>query len=131
MAFSLLKLKGNSLHVSSAGMPPIYIYSESNNHVEEINLMGMPLGAMLNFPFKDIEIEVAKGDTILLMSDGLPEMTNKDDEQFEYYRISKLFKEIGVKRPREIVDEIVEVSENWLDGKALEDDITLLVMKIK
>ncbi len=131
MAFSLLKLKDHTLQISSAGMPPIYIYSKLSNNVEEINLMGMPLGAMLNFPFKDIQIEVNSGDTILLISDGIPEMLNKDEEQFEYYRISKLFKEVGNQSPQEIIDAIVEISEEWLDGKPLEDDITLLVLKIK
>ncbi len=131
MAFSLLKLKDYSIHISSAGMPPIFIYSASHKQVEEINLMGMPLGAMLNFPFRDIQIQVAKGDTILLMSDGLPEMTNQKDEQFDYFRISKLFKEIGAKSPDEIISSIIEVSDNWLGGYALEDDITLLVIKIK
>ena len=64
------------------------------------------------------------------MSDGLPEMTNKNDEQFEYYRIAKLFKEIGFKSPNDIINNIIETSDNWLDGQALEDDITLLVIKI-
>lgn len=131
MAFSLLKLKDRTLQISSAGMPPIYIYSKLSNNVEEINLMGMPLGAMLNFPFKDIQIEVNSGDTILLISDGIPEMLNKDEEQFEYFRLSKLFKEVADKSPKEIIDAIVEISEEWLDGKPLEDDITLLVLKIK
>ena len=131
MAFSLLKLKDNTLQISSAGMPPIYIYSELTNHVEEINLMGMPLGAMLNFPFRDIRIDVNSGDTILLISDGLPEMTNKDDEQFEYFRISKLFKEVGDRSPQAIINALVTASEEWLDGKPLDDDITILVLKIK
>ncbi len=131
MAFSLLKLKDNVLQISSAGMPPIYYYSRMTTHVEEINLMGMPLGAMLNFPFRDIKIEVTRGDTILLISDGLPEMTNDNDEQFEYFRISKLFKEVGNKSPQAIIDALVEASEEWLNGKPLEDDITLLVLKIK
>lgn len=131
MAFSLLKLKHYSVHISSAGMPPIYIYSASNKQVNEINLMGMPLGAMLNFPFRDIQIQVAKGDTILLISDGLPEMTNKSDEQFDYFRVSKLFKEIGAKSPDDIINSIIEASDEWIDGSVLDDDITLLAIKIK
>ena len=58
-------------------------------------------------------------------------MTNQNDEQFDYFRISKLFKEIGAKSPDEIINSIIEVSDDWLGGYALEDDITLLVIKIK
>jgi len=131
MAFSLIKFKDNTLHIASAGMPPIFIYSQSNNHVEEINLMGMPLGAMLDFPYKNMQVKVNTGDAILLMSDGLPEISNKSGEQFDYFRISKMFKDIGKESPTEIINQLIEASENWIDGEPLEDDITLLVIKIK
>ncbi|MEN8193764.1 MAG: two-component regulator propeller domain-containing protein [Bacteroidota bacterium] len=131
MAFSLLKLKDNVAQFSSAGMPPILIHSEASKHVEELNLMGMPLGAMLDFPYREFQFEVHPGDTILFMSDGLPELTNSEGEQFAYFRVSKLFKDIAAMSPNEIISEIIKTSDDWLGGKPIEDDITLLVLKIK
>ncbi len=96
MAFSLLKLKHYSIHISSAGMPPIYIYSASNKQVNEINLMGMPLGAMLNFPFRDVQIQVAKDPEfkeVLMDVDGVTETQKKirlDDYSDYYFRVRSI-----------------------------------------
>ncbi|MCK5456513.1 MAG: SpoIIE family protein phosphatase, partial [Melioribacteraceae bacterium] len=70
MAFSLLKIKGNRLQISSAGMPPMYIYRNNSISVEEIDMQGMPLGAIKNFEYKLFETELNTGDCILLLSDG-------------------------------------------------------------
>ncbi len=131
MAFTLLKLKDNRLLVSSAGMPPILMYSKKSQHVEEINLMGMPLGAMLDFPYKDFNLQLDQGDTLLLMSDGLPELANEEGEQMAYFRISKIFKDVGSRNPDRIIEAIVEAADEWRGEHPIEDDISLLVLKIK
>ena len=41
--------------------------------IEEYKMKGMPLGAFDAFPYKTIETELDFGDTVLLLSDGLPE----------------------------------------------------------
>lgn len=131
MAFTLLKLKDNRIQVSSAGMPPILMYSKKSQHVEEINLMGMPLGAMLDFPYKDFNLQLDQGDTLLLMSDGLPELANEEGEQMAYFRISKIFKDVGSRNPDRIIEAIVEAADEWRGEHPIEDDISLLVLKIK
>jgi serine phosphatase RsbU (regulator of sigma subunit) len=83
MAFSLLKVKGNKVSMSSAGMPPIFLYRKQSGVVEEIMLKGMPLGAMKNFPYTLHETELKSGDTILLLSDGLPEQKNVQGAMFD------------------------------------------------
>ncbi len=54
MAFSLLRIKGKMLQFSSAGMPPMYIYRQKSHSVDEINLEGMPLGAMKDFEYHSV-----------------------------------------------------------------------------
>ena len=93
MAFSLLRLKGNTLQFSSAGMPPMYIYRSNSKEVEEINLKGMPLGAIKDFEYQLYETELKPGDCILLLSDGYPELLNGNDEQIGYERVKTQFDE--------------------------------------
>ncbi len=76
MAFSLLKINRNHLQFSSAGMPPMYIYRNESKRVEEIDMRGMPLGAIKNFKYNLYETELNTGDCILLLSDGYPELSN-------------------------------------------------------
>jgi ligand-binding sensor domain-containing protein/serine phosphatase RsbU (regulator of sigma subunit) len=131
MAFSLLKISGNRVTMSSAGMPPIYLYRKSSGAVEEIMLKGMPLGAMKNFPYTLHQTELKNGDTILLLSDGLPEQKNVHGEMFDYSRVQKAFAEVGGSTPDDIIKHLVNAGETWMNGAQQDDDITMLVIKQK
>jgi len=48
----MLKILNNKIMLSSAGMPHALIYRQENRAVEEIELKGMPLGAVKNFPYQ-------------------------------------------------------------------------------
>ena len=51
-----------------------------NMIIEEVALKGMPLGAVSDFPYQTQSTELFVGDTLLLLSDGLPELFNKEKE---------------------------------------------------
>jgi len=131
MAFTLVRLKGNSLSFSSAGMPPVYLYRKSNGTVEEIMLKGMPLGAMKNFPYVLHETKLERGDAVLLLTDGLPEQKNPAGEMFDYAKVQNMFAEIGTAQPNDIITYLVKAGESWMNGSIQDDDITLLVVKVK
>ncbi len=65
------------LTMSSAGMPPVYLYRNATQTVEEHVMKGMPLGTFSDFPYTLKETILENGDTILLMSDGFPELFNE------------------------------------------------------
>ncbi|MCK7528547.1 MAG: SpoIIE family protein phosphatase [Ignavibacteriales bacterium] len=88
MAFAMLNINSNKLKIANAGIPPVYIYRKKKNDVEEINLYGLPLGAMNNSKYDIYESDLAGGDIILLLSDGLPELKNEKDEQYNYARVN-------------------------------------------
>jgi serine phosphatase RsbU (regulator of sigma subunit) len=129
MAFTLVRLKGNSLSLSSAGMPPLYLYRQADGSIEEILLKGMPLGAMRNFPYSLHETALEPGDVLLLLTDGLPEQKNRDAEMFDYARVGEILRESATGTPDETIRRLVEAGESWMDGVVQDDDITLLVIK--
>jgi serine phosphatase RsbU (regulator of sigma subunit) len=131
MAFTLVRLKGKSVSLSSAGMPPVYIHRKSDGSVEEILLKGMPLGAMKNFPYGLHETELSDGDTLLLLSDGLPEQKNASEEMFDYARLQKEFLGAVDQTPEEIITRLVQAGDAWMNGVAQDDDISLLVLRKK
>ena len=131
MCLMLLKIKGDQLFVSSAAMPPALIYRKKNRAIEEIFMKGMPLGAMDNFPYSLKESYLAKGDTILMLSDGLPELANDNNEMYGYDRTKTEFHSVGEKEPEEIVDHLKESASQWVNGKEPDDDVTFVVIKIK
>ncbi|MCB0752991.1 MAG: serine/threonine-protein phosphatase, partial [Ignavibacteriae bacterium] len=131
MAFSLLRLKSNQLQFSSAGMPPMYIYRNELKIVEEINMKGMPLGAIKNFAYKLYETELKSGDSILLMSDGYPELSNKNNEQIGYDRVKTQFAEIAEKHSDDIIQYFKKSGSEWVNDKDPDDDVTFVLIKVK
>ena len=131
MCLSILKIQGNKIQLSAAGMPPALLYRSKTKSVEEIVLKGMPLGAYQDFPYELREMEIFSGDTIFLMSDGLPELFNRKKEMFGYERILELYKNSAVKNPEEIIQVLKTAGSDWTNNDAPDDDITFVVIKVK
>lgn len=131
MSFSYLKFENHKLHITSAGMPPVYYHDSGSDEIEEIVIQGMPLGAMKNFPYRVFEKEIKSGDTILLLSDGLPEQMNSKEEMFDYERVRTSFLSSIKESPADIINNLVKAGDDWMNGTIQQDDITLTVIKVK
>ena len=131
MSFSLLKFDKSKLFITSAGMPPVYYYDKDKRDVEEITIQGMPLGAMRKFSYKVVEKEIKSGDTLLLLTDGLPEQMNENEEMFGYPRVKDRFKEIVNNTPDDIIQSLVKSGEEWMGETIQQDDISFVVIKVK
>jgi len=131
MCLSILKIQGNKMQISAAGMPPALLYRSKTKTVEEIILKGMPLGAVQDFPYELRQTEIYPGDTLLLMSDGLPELFNKEKEMFGYERIMDIYRKSASKNPEEIIEELKNEGNRWTNNEAPDDDVTFVVIKVK
>ena len=131
MAMNMVKIRDRTMQVSSAGNPPILLYRARTQAVEEILLEGMPLGYSTRAQYKQQEFDLEKGDTILLMSDGLPERLNETQEYFGYPRSKALFAEVAEHAPDEICQHLAQGGENWASGRPQDDDVTFVVLKVK
>jgi serine phosphatase RsbU (regulator of sigma subunit) len=130
MALMLVKIKGNLLRISSAGIPPLLIYRKQSDIIEEIKIKGMPLGAVESFPYETIETELDEGDTVLLMTDGLMELFNTDRESFGIDKLKKLFLENAGEPVSKIVESLFTAGEEWHEGVKQNDDITFVAFRL-
>ncbi len=117
--------------MSAAGMPPIYIYKRESQSIEEHVMKGMPLGTFKDFPYSLIESDLKIGDTILMMSDGFPELMNDDKEMYGYKRTRALFEEIAGESHEDIITKLKLAGTEWVNDKAPDDDVTFVVIKVK
>ena len=129
MSLNLLEFKNGHVNISSAAMPPVYHFSKKKNSVNEIELVGTPLGSFYNEEFDKYQVEFEDGDALVLMSDGLPEAPNQTGEMLDYPAVKECIKENGSKSASDIKDSLIELSDNWLDGIQNPDDITLVIFK--
>jgi serine phosphatase RsbU (regulator of sigma subunit) len=129
MGLCLARLEGRELVVSSAGMPPLLVYRWGSGKVEEVALAGMPLGG-LAFDYEDRRLEVEPGDTLLLMTDGLPELADPEGEPLGYPRVRSLFAELGGRAPAEVIAGLTTAADAWATGQPPRDDVTLVAIRV-
>jgi hypothetical protein len=131
IAFAMVNIYGRQIKIANAGIPPVFIFRKEKNIVEEVNLHGLPIGAMRNAKYEVYSSTVNIGDAIILLSDGLPELKNKINEMYGYQRL----KEVFIKNVGKTSDEIISALENesriWRGEREQDDDITFVVIKIK
>ncbi|MFN2454702.1 MAG: SpoIIE family protein phosphatase [Pyrinomonadaceae bacterium] len=130
MAMTMMKIKGNRLVISCAGMPPALIYRAAAGVVEEIAIKAMPLGSPLTGAYQQRELTLADGDAIVLMSDGFPEMFNEQNEMLDYAKAKAVLEDVALGSSQSIINRFVEVGERWAGTRAQDDDVTFVVLKV-
>lgn len=131
MALALVRLRGHTLEVAGAGMPPAMVYRAATGGIDVVPLKGMPLGSPSRYPYRVQGVSLSAGDTVLLMSDGLPELRSVTGELLGYERMPELLAGMGGLRAEEVIACVLEAAKAWCEGTAPEDDLTLIVMKMK
>jgi serine phosphatase RsbU (regulator of sigma subunit) len=131
MALTVACLEGSRLRISAAGMPPALRFRAADERIEEIVLPGMPLGARSGVDYEERALELAPGDALLFLTDGLPELPNAAGEPFGYERLGARFATLARGAAGEIVAGLEEAVGEWGGGATPADDVTFLVLKAR
>src|SRR5215510_2539981 len=131
MALTLVKLKGDRLQCGVAGMPPILIYRAATGTIEEVPLRGAPLGGLSSYDYRRADLTLALNDTLLLLSDGLPERFNAAGAMFGYEAIKELLLAHASAPPQMIVERLLQAGDEWAAGNPAGDDMTFVALRRK
>ncbi len=129
MSLNIAQLKGNQLTLSSAGMPPYFIYRAHNQSTEEIMLSGIPLGSFSKVEYDELTTEFNKGDILAIISDGLAEAPNPAGVLFDYAQIQSIITENSHMNAQTLINELMSQADVWLAGAHNPDDITIVIIK--
>lgn len=131
MSLNIAKINTSvdKIDLTAAAMPPSYLYQSKANECLEIMIEGLPLGGLLNEKFEIHTLPFLKGDILVLLSDGLPEAANENQELFDYPRIKRLIEENYTKSTEEIKNVFFDDLNEWLKGGIPEDDVTIVIVK--
>ena len=129
MSLNIIEVKDNKIRMTSAAMPPIFLYKAATKKVEEIMQTNLPLGGLGNEDFDLIERDFESGDVVIQLSDGLPEAPNPAGEMYDYDRVKDHLEAVGSKSADEIKNSFILEADKWLDGLHNPDDITFVIIK--
>lgn len=112
--------------VSNCGMPDILFVDEQNSKIKHrISSNGLPLGITQDIDFHDfIEvINIKSGDKILMVSDGLTEAVNIQNEQFGNHRFEDAI--LGSVAGETVINNVSHSLQQHCGNASQADDISL------
>ena len=131
MAINVARFWNDKIEFTSAAMPPAYHYRSDTGKVDEILIGGLPLGSLQDETFDLLEIDFKKGDSLVFISDGLPEATNNSGEMLDYQSVMDCVEANGDQDAEEQKQALLDLGTAWLGDLRNQDDITIVVVKKK
>ena len=114
------------LEIVNAGhLPPVVI---KHGMTGELNFSGLPLGMFHETEFTTSKVELGRGDSLLLFTDGVTECTNEQGTEFG---TCKLFDTIGGTSwpdPTALLNKCLEVVDGHRGRAERSDDLTMLAL---
>jgi serine phosphatase RsbU (regulator of sigma subunit) len=131
-AVALLDAAGSKLQMLSAGHGPLLVYRPATGEIQNLEAQGMPLGLMPGIKYGlAIEVSLAPGDMLVLVTDGFYEWENPQGEDFGFARLEKVIRESCDYSPREVIQRLHASVISFCEGTKQMDDLTAVVLKRK
>jgi phosphoserine phosphatase RsbU/P len=115
-----------------AGHDPGIFYDPATNTFEDLKGNGIALGVDESWQFEMNEkMGLAKGQIIVLSTDGVWEAHDQTGEIFGKARLYEIIRQNSAKKAEEIIEAVLAALDQFQKDSAIEDDITLVVIKIE
>lgn len=130
----MIDLKNGLMNVARGGHCPTLFFNEREKQADFLNIKGLGLGILRNDSYKDFvqsyTCEINPGDQVLLYTDGVVEAIDSSGNDYGYERIREKFKANIHKNTEEIIDIVKRDVLEFSGKQKLDDDFTLLCLKI-
>ena len=127
--YGIYNIRTGEVTYTNAGHNPPYLM-KSDGTVEELPLSkDIVAGAIDDYEFTEDTLQLEKGDTLLLFTDGVTEAIDKDEKDYGDERLRKLLGQCSKLSCQEIVDKVKADVKAFVGEAEQSDDITLLALK--
>jgi len=97
--------------------------------VTALEATGLPLGMFSSGQYEVKRMEMAKGDSLLLYTDGLIEARNASQSEYSASRLQELAGKKEALAPQALAEACLEDLRVFLSGSAKTDDLTIMVLR--
>lgn len=116
---------------ATSGSIPVMRYNAAKGTVEKISIPSEPIGVEKSKSYKDIEFVAAKGDILIMYTDGIAESLNSAGKQYDMSGVASILKANSKLSGKQIANLIKLDVKKFVGTETLHDDQTLLVIKIQ
>jgi sigma-B regulation protein RsbU (phosphoserine phosphatase) len=97
---------------------------------EQLNLVGFPLGIFEDVTYEEWSVNLDPGDVLVFHSDGLSEAPDVNGREFGVPRLAALIEQHSSLGSGALADRLMSEVNQFTEGAPLQDDRTLVVMKV-
>ncbi len=134
MTYAILSPSDRTISWARAGHNPTLVINATTREIIEIKPPGMVVGMKGGQVFRDsIQVETTHlnpGDTFLLYTDGVTEMTNAQGEEFEMERLRAVLERHSSEGPEALLTQVMDRIRHFRGTKPVGDDVTLLALAV-
>jgi len=128
LCYASFDFKRRTVLVANSGLPyPIRCHQKT---VEQIELPGVPLGALPGSTYEEIAFDLAPPDVYVFCSDGVCEANDALGREFGVGRLLHVVSQSRHKGARELVDAIFAAVQDFRGDTPPNDDMTAVALKI-
>lgn len=126
LSILLLNNKNSTVHYAGAGDLPVIYKKSGDSIIQKVQSKGMLLGFSADGDYEDISLDVNKGDMLFLITDGIIESRNNENQQFG---TEGLFNAIQTIEENSDPLKIIQDVFTEFTGNKFEDDISIISIK--
>lgn len=97
--------------------------------IRSIESTGMPLGTFFNAEYQSRKIQLARGDSLFLYTDGLTEARNPAGEEYSEAQLSALVAKEAQRSPKELIRICIDDHARFRSGAPRVDDLTIMILQ--
>lgn len=131
MVFLLLDPQKRTLEFSNAGHHPPLLFSYKQKQIQVLENPGCALNCDENSIYQTKLLSLDRGDYLCIYTDGLIEAFNSREEMYSLHRLKDLLQKSIRNSAEEIIADLKNSLENFLDSAPKTDDIAAIAIKMK
>lgn len=130
MFYAKYSSASGKLSYSNAGHNHPIIHRPGEDSCIELDTEGLIIGVKPSVVFEERNIELISGDVILFYTDGLTEAFDSEGEMFGNAKVCAHLKSVAHLSAKEIIESLYDEVVIFTGSQTLQDDISLVVLKI-
>jgi len=131
MFFAEIDKQNRCIRWVSAGHDPAILYDPRTDAFDELGGRNVALGIDTNIKYEELRREIAKGQILVIGTDGIWESRDTKGEVFGKDKLKEVIKENAGTSAIKILNSVIKEVEQFSYPLIKEDDITLVVIKIE
>ncbi|MCE5205608.1 MAG: serine/threonine-protein phosphatase [Porphyromonadaceae bacterium] len=126
--FAKLNIYTGHVEYANAGHNPFILLSKNKQEYQKLH-PGIVLAAFEDIHFKNEEIILSPGDTLLMYTDGVTEAMNSQQQLFGEERLLQIFNQGINVSVATMIQSVIGALDTYVEGFEQSDDITVLALR--